>query len=213
MSLEDAKKKAAEQRGETDIERRVYAADKLAVEKRADDEPQVLVGHAAVFNQEVDIGGWFIERVAPGAFKRAIGEDDVRALFNHDSNYVLGRNTAKTLELREDETGLWDKIILPATTFARDLVVLVERGDITQQSFAFRVLKEQWEERGHDFVRTILEVKLYDVSPVTYPAYQTTDIGVRSLEAFKAQRAEGLTTRSPGLVRREAIQRTRARLR
>lgn len=179
-----------------EIERRHFAVDKIAIEAREGDaKEQLIVGHASVFNQDADIGGWFVERVRPGAFKRAIAEDDVRSLFNHDPNYILGRNRAGTLKLSEDETGLMTSTVPPDTTYARDLLVSIGRGDVSQMSFGFRVLKQEWDETGDVLKRTIVEVELFDVSPVTFPAYPQTDVGLRVLETYRKGHARGgLTT-------------------
>ena len=202
MNLEEVKQIAQDRRGVDGIELRVYGAEIVRVEQRDGGMP-TLVGHAAVFNQETDIAGYFLERVAPGAFQRAIEDDDVRALFNHDVNFVLGRNRAKptpTLELAEDSTGLLTTTFPPDTTYARDLVVSIGRGDVSQMSFAFRVRKETWEEKGkHEWLRTIQDVELFDISPVTFPAYPTTDVGLRSLKQFKdaaEAQARGVTSES-----------------
>jgi HK97 family phage prohead protease len=197
-----------------EIERRAYAMDAMRVEKRDDKEPTLIVGHAAVFNTEVDIWGLWMERVAPGAFTRAIKEDDVRSLFNHDPNFVLGRNKAGTLTLREDQTGLMTETMPPDTQFARDLVVSIGRGDISQMSFAFRTTSEKWDETGDKWLRTILEVELFDVSPVTYPAFPTTDVGLRSLDAYrKAHARAGLTTiNAAAIIRRGIKKRANARV-
>ena len=152
-------------------------------------EERKMVGHAAVFNQAADIGGWFEELIEPGAFKASIKKDDVRALFNHDPNFVLGRNKAGTLTMSEDDAGLKVSIEPPDTQFARDLAVSIERGDITQMSFAFQVQEEEWvrgEKKDPD-VRKIKKVRLYDVSPVTFPAYEGTDIAIRSHDAWKEE--------------------------
>lgn len=168
----------------TTKETRNYHID-LDIEKR-NDEPAKLVGHAAVFNSlSEDLGG-FREKIAPGAFKNAITGSDVRALFNHDPNFVLGRTISGTLRLSEDEKGLRIENDLPDTQQARDLMVSVGRGDINQMSFGFTVNKQQWEEDGEGVVtRTLLDVDLFDVSVVTYPAYPKTDAAIRSLEEFK----------------------------
>jgi uncharacterized protein len=152
-------------------------------------EERKMVGHAAVFDQEADIGGWFQEVISPGAFKSSIKKDDVRALFNHDPNYVLGRNKAGTLTMSEDDTGLKVSIDPPDTQFARDLAISIERGDITQMSFAFSVLEEEWVngEKKKPDLRKINKVRLYDVSPVTFPAYEGTDIAIRSHDAWKKE--------------------------
>lgn len=175
------------QKPNTDMpEKRSYQFS-LEIEKR-EDEQLVLKGHAAVFNTYADIG-WWEERIMPGAFTDTIKKDDVRALYNHDSNYLLGRNKNKTLILREDEQGLYTEITLPDTTYAKDLYKLIERGDVSQMSFGFEVKKQTWAEgdKGKPDKRDIQEVKLYDVSPVVFPAYTQTDISVasRSWESWR----------------------------
>jgi len=162
-----------------------------------EDKPlRMIEGHAAVFNQwSEEIGVWFPfrEKVLPGAFADTIKTDDIRALYNHDVNYVLGRNKAGTLFLEEDDTGLKVRILPPDTQWARDLLVSIERGDVSQMSFGFTVISDRWgTEEGTD-VRELVKVKLYDVSPVTFPAYPQTDVGVRSaMEAYERHRKEEL---------------------
>lgn len=159
----------------------------LPVEARsADGEPTRLSGYAAVFGDITEIAGQFNERIAPGAFAGAVKQDDVRALFNHDSNYVIGRTTSGTLRLVEDARGLRYEADPPDTQWARDLLVSVQRGDVSQSSFAFEVLDESWDYTGVLPLRTIQAVKLYDVSPVTFPAYSSTSVSSRSLEQAKA---------------------------
>ena len=146
-------------------------------------EAKTLVGYAAVFNREATIAGFFREQIAPGAFDAAIREDDVRALFNHDPNYVLGRTTSGTLTLSQDDDGLRYEADPPDTQWARDLMVTVGRGDVNQSSLGFEVVREEWtnpETRAELPLRTILEPRLFDVSPVTYPAYEETSAEARS---------------------------------
>ena len=142
-------------------------------------------GYAAVFNEmSEDIGG-FQEKIADGAFASTIQNDDIRALWNHNADYPLGRNKAGTLTLEEDNKGLRFVIDPPDTQYSRDLIVSIDRGDVDQMSFGFRTIKDHWEMNGDKVVRTLIEVKLYDVSPVTYPAYPQTSAAVRSkLEEF-----------------------------
>lgn len=163
-----------------DLERRVVT---VPVEVRAEgDGPTRLTGYAAVFNTEARIADVFVERIAPGAFSQAIATDDVRALFNHDANFVLGRTTSGTLTLSEDATGLRYDVEPPDTTWARDLMVSVARGDISQSSFAFSVDEEAWDyPKGALPVRTVVRARLFDVSPVTYPAYAETSVSARCL--------------------------------
>jgi hypothetical protein len=168
---------------------------------RAEGKEARLVGHAAVFEQ-VGEGGWFREKIRAGAFADSVKADDVRALFNHNPDFVLGRNKAGTLALSEDETGLLSEITPPDTQQARDLLVSIERGDITQMSFAFETLAEEWEKgEGNDpDLRTLVRVRLYDVSPVTYPFYEGTDIAVRSHDQWRT--AAGDTPWRRELLRR-----------
>jgi HK97 family phage prohead protease len=170
-----------------EIEKRMLDAPALTVHRRDDGKSPMMRGHAAVFNElSGDLGG-FREQIIPGAFAEAIETDDVRALINHDSNFVLGRNRAGTLAMREDVRGLAVEITPPDTAFARDLIVSMERGDVTQMSFAFRVRPngEDWAKNDDGvWVRSVKRVRLYDVSVVTYPAYTQTDVAMRSLDAF-----------------------------
>jgi HK97 family phage prohead protease len=166
--------------------REVRAIGKLEVRAAVDGSPRKIGGYASMFNSPTEIGGYFMEQVAPGAFTAAIGRDDVRALFNHDPNYVIGRTINKTLELSEDDKGLIWEASPPDTQWARDLVASIDRGDVSQCSFGFVVTKETWDETGDVPMRTIQEVELYDVSPVTYPAYEDTSVSVRKLEEYRA---------------------------
>jgi HK97 family phage prohead protease len=179
------------------IERRCFPVFELRAE--GDETPHIR-GHAAVFNQDsVPLFEWggerLIERIEPGAFTKTIQESDIRALVNHDPNYVLGRNKAKTLELAEDKRGLAIDNTPPATTWARDLMVSMNRGDIDQMSFGFEIVKERWEREVDvdtkvvTHIRTLLEVRLWDVSVVTFPAYPDTDAQVRSLVAASGDQA------------------------
>lgn len=171
------------------MERRVFTLSELRV--AAEEETRKIIGHAAVFNIEGD-GGWFREQIAPGAFTDSIATDDIRALFNHNPDVVLGRNRAGTLKLREDERGLYTEIVPPDTQAARDLMVSIDRGDISQMSFGFVTLKDQWErdETGGMDLRTLLKVRLYDVSPVTFPFYKETDVALRSHDEWAKSRAQ-----------------------
>jgi len=157
----------------------------LGVEARAEDENRTLVGYAAVFNSEADIGGYWIERISPGAFAEAI-LGDVRALVDHDPGRLIGRTKSGTLRLAEDDRGLKVEIDVPDTTDGNDLWALVERGDISGMSFGFQVTKQSWDETLEPPVRTIQKVELMEVSAVAWPAYDDTEIGKRSLEEHRS---------------------------
>ena len=172
----------------SDVERRNFVVTGLKIERRDGSGPR-LVGHAAVFNSlSEDLGG-FREQLAPGAFTEAIEKDDVRALWNHDPNYVLGRNVSGTLRMSEDVRGLAIEIDLPDTPTIRDLVAApIERGDVSQMSFGFSVRPggQDWaKDDTGQVVRTLKKVRLFDVSPVTYPAYRATDVAVREMRSWQ----------------------------
>ena len=143
-------------------------------EIRAADDGKTIEGYAARFGVWTRIL-WWDEQVKRGAFSKTIEESDIRALFNHDRNMVLGRKKAGTLELAEDKKGLRYSVVPPDSR--RDVIESVARGDVTQSSFGFDVIKEETN-RGEgdepDKV-TLVEVRLYDVSPVTFAAYEQTE--------------------------------------
>ncbi|TBL61040.1 HK97 family phage prohead protease [Hafnia alvei] len=158
--------------------------------------PTHIIGYGSVFNSRSElIWGSFREIIKPGAFDDVL-DDDVRALFNHDPNFILGRRSAGTLALSVDGKGLRYDITAPDTQTIRDLVLApLTRGDISQSSFAFRVARdgEDWyQDEDGVVVREISKIScLLDVSPVTYPAYQEADSAVRSLAAWKEARNSG----------------------
>ena len=173
-----------------EIERRNFQVSELRSITDGDGLRHI-TGYAAVFNSlSEDLGG-FREKIDPGAFAKTIGADDVRALWNHDSNHVLGRNKSGTLLLSEDKRGLKIDIMPPDTQFARDLMISIDRGDVDQMSFGFRTISQRWEGEYPDETRTLMEVQLFDVSPVTFPAYPDTEVGLRSLEEHRKARDSG----------------------
>ena len=166
-------------------ERRTFAIERLEVRQDGDEMPTIR-GHAAVFNSlSEDLGG-FRERIAPGAFSGSLS-GDVRALFNHDPNYILGRTTSRTLRLVEDQRGLAVEIDPPDTQTTRHIVEAIRRGDVSQMSFGFRTRKDEWERTDDGDIRTLLDVELFDVSPVVFPAYPDTDVAARSLSEWRVK--------------------------
>lgn len=137
-------------------------------------------GYFSVFNTNYDLWEGASESVAPGAFANTLG-GDIRALIDHETRLVLGRNKAGTLELREDSHGLWGKITVnPNDVDAMNLYERVKRGDVDQCSFGFDIVREDTEIREDGSVHwTIREVKLYEVSVVTFPAYEETSVKAR----------------------------------
>lgn len=158
------------------------------------DGKPVLMGLTAPFGKlSQDLGG-FQEQIARGAFANALVHSDPVALFNHNPDNLLGRRSAGNLRLEEGHDGLRYEVDLPETEIGNRVKVGVQRGDIQGNSFAFRIMKDQWEERADgSFLRTVLEVEeLFDVGPVVYPAYPDTAVAMRSLEAARLTRGPGL---------------------
>ena len=158
------------------VEQRAYDGEiKAAAESRT------VEGYASVFNSmSEDLG--FREVILPGAFSDVL-DNDVRALYNHDSNYLLARTTSGTLELKEDDKGLYYRFEMPNTSYGNDMLELFRRGDLTQSSFGFTVEKDNWRMEDGQQVRYIERVgSLFDVSPVVYPAYSQASSGLRSAE-------------------------------
>lgn len=165
------------------IVRRLLKVSELRVSDGANGK-KTISGYAAVFDQRSELlYDWFEEIIRPGAFTKTLANADVRCLFNHNPDVVLGRTSAQTLRLREDTRGLYMECDLPDTTAAKDLAESIRRKDVSQQSFAFRVATQRWtydKDPDKPALRELLEVELFDVSPVTYPAYPQTDVGIRS---------------------------------
>jgi HK97 family phage prohead protease len=196
--MNEPKQKAAAP-APAEIERRLFLG-KVELRAPADGStsPGTLLGYGAVFNQlSVDMGGWR-EKLAPGCFAARYG-DDVRGLFNHEPDNLLGRSTAGTLRFIEDDHGLRSEIDLANTQCGRDTAELVRRGDMTGMSFSFTVDSgmDEWDWSGDTPVRTVRAIsKLYDLGPVTFPAYEGTACQMRSappgLEAARTKRAHQL---------------------
>lgn len=172
------------------LERRPLVLSDIRLQKAAG-KVGTLSGYAARFNSDsADLGG-FTERIDPAAFDWTLEQNpDVRALINHDPSLLLGRTRSDTLRLKTDAKGLKIEVDLPDTSYARDLVVSMERGDLTQMSFAFRTIEDSWDfETGPVPIRTLRKVDLNDgdISPVTTPAYPETSVSVRALEAARAK--------------------------
>jgi HK97 family phage prohead protease len=181
-----------------DIQRRYTAArSRVGIQKRADGKP-VIAGYAAVFYRADDPGTEYrlwddvFERIKPGAFDAAIGRDDVRGLFNHDPSEILGRSTAGTLRLSIDDTGLRYEIDPPE--WAGKYVESIGRGDITGSSFGFVPETTAYRDEKRDGRDVIViereAVSLFDVSPVTFPAYESTSAELRSAGPVDAARSE-----------------------
>ena len=176
-----------------DREMRQTRAITADFETRKDGEDLTIEGYFAVFNDVYEMFEGATESIAPGAFSNTLA-DDIRALVNHDTTLVLGRTAAHTLELVQDERGLFGRIrINPKDTDAMNLYERVKRGDVSQCSIGFDILSEETDYREDGSVHwTIREVKLYEVTCCTFPAYESTSIAARErdFEAAKAKQTE-----------------------
>lgn len=161
--------------------------------READDGLIKVSGYAAVFNSETDIGGYYRERIETGAFRDAIGRDDVVFLINHEG-LPMARTRSGTLKLSEDERGLFMETELdPSDPEVQRIVPKMKRGDLDKMSFAFIPEVQEWDDSGDIPVRTIRQASLFDVSIVTFPAYSDTEIGLRSLEQARSEKRSAST--------------------
>ena len=205
----------------TNMEKRVYTIESRVEE--TEDKRDVVVGYGSIFNSRSENLGGFYEYISPSAItQETIDNSDVRALINHDESLILARSTSGTLKLNVDEKGLKYEFDIPETSYGKDLAVNMKNGNITQSSFAFTIAEngDEWstDENGND-VRTITKIdKLYDVSPVTYPAYRMAEsdlvIAQRGLACYKeTQRKEDeendLVARSLAKLKIELIKRNK----
>jgi uncharacterized protein len=207
------------------LERRFVTGIEVRDTGGADGRIGTLTGYAAVFNSlSEDLGG-FREMIRPGAFRESLSRgDDIRALVGHDSTMIIGRRSAKTLDIVEDERGLKVEIAVPDTTAGRDLLVSVRRRDLNTMSFGFSTVKDEWARTNKDgdvvYRRELIQVDLFEVSAVAFAAYSETSIEARSIvlgtqglvEAQRAHEAQLATDAQRGQgtdarARRERITR------
>lgn len=180
--------------------RMVSFQGRLECRDAQEDSPRIISGYAAVFNQVAQIGRWYRykEQIASGAFE-GCNYDKCVACFNHNTDNILARYSSGTLKLSVDEVGLRFEFEVPNTTVGNDMYELVKRGDISQCSFAFVVAEETWkydEQNDENDLRTIEKIaELWDVSLVTYPAYEGTSVDARSAEeeSFMERKKEYLS--------------------
>jgi hypothetical protein len=162
--------------------------------RKADDGKTTIAGYAVVFEKlSQPIMGMFREKVRAGAFAGALKQNNIRALWNHNSDYVLGSTKAGTLRLSEDEKGLRFEIDAPDTQAGRDALTTIGRGDVDGMSFGFNVRKQEWDESDpKNVVRTLVDVDLREVSPTPFPAYTQSKVSVRSVQDDFADHAAEL---------------------
>lgn len=172
----------------TDVREKRALTDGLELRMAATDgEQRTAQGYAVLFNSAANIYDLWVEEFAPGAFAKSLEDRDVIALHSHDVARVVGRMNAGTLTLREDAKGLAFENPLPDTTDGRDLAVQIERGDIAGMSFGFRAVKQSWDDTVTPPKRTITEAELYEITYSAMPAYEDSEVGLRSLEAARAE--------------------------
>lgn len=173
---------------EGQLERRFFLTQDIEIETREDGTPTRIAGYAAVFNSlSQDLGG-FVEVIRPGAFARSIREGvDVVANINHDDSFPLGRISKSTLRLREDNRGLHFSVVIPNTSYGRDAVENIRNGNLIGCSFAFFTPEggDSWREEPGKLLRELRDIDLYDVAPVTRPAYTATEVALRCLDRAK----------------------------
>ena len=186
------------------MEQRQVQAAKTAFETREENGTPHITGYFAVFNSNYEIAPGMSESIAPGAFDKTLG-NDIRALTNHDTRLVLGRNKAGTLTLKADSHGLWgDVAINPNDGDAMNTYERVKRGDVDQCSFGFDIVSEETEFLEDGSVHwTIKEVDLHEVSVCTFPAYKETNISARAAErdGIKARELAAWKERMKGVLR------------
>jgi HK97 family phage prohead protease len=166
-----------------DIESRIMVPETAEMRVSEDETPK-LVGYAAKYGVQTDLG-WFKEKIQTGAFDEALEKSDCRALKNHDPNLLLGREKSGTLRLKANSIGLHFEIDVPDTTVGRDTLTEVKRGDLQGCSFRFTVSEDKWvNQKDGSQERTITRIgELFDVGPVTYPAYPDTTVAARHYRA------------------------------
>ena len=187
------------------IKRTLPGAEFRLDEGGENDAGPVLTGYAAVFSTlSEDLGG-FREQIRPGAFTKTLRErPDIRALWQHDAGMVLGRTRNKTLSLWEDEVGLGFRLYPPDSQWGRDAVESIRRGDVSEMSFGFRVVKDALVQTEPDVIRELVEVALHEISPVTFAAYTATEVDLRALLGAEYDTENALSTTEAALLLRAA---------
>jgi uncharacterized protein len=175
---------------------------KFNVTRQAENPEELIIeGYFALYESETELFEGVYEIITKGAFTNTLN-NDVRALWNHNTQYVLGRSKSGTLEIREDDKGLYGVVRLPKTQYAQDLHELISRGDVDQCSFGFNILAEDLEELASGAYRWRLnEVELHEISVVTFPAYENTSVQARAKQ-FEQIQSRKLETRKKALQKR-----------
>ena len=165
------------------ITRSLFQCEGLELRDDGEGKKKTLSGYAAKFEKLSEPLYGFKEKIRRGAFSESLKSNNIRALWNHNTDWVLGNTKTGTLRLKEDDTGLKFEIDLPDTTVGRDAGVSVSRGDVDGMSFAFETRKQEWDEKNpNNVVRTLIDVDLKEISPTAFPAYPQTKVTARSVK-------------------------------
>lgn len=191
------------------ITRSLFNLEEVEVGK-SEDGKRTITGYAVVFEKDsLPIRGSFVERVRKGAFKDSLKKNNIRALWNHNPDFVLGSTKGGSLRLMEDDKGLRFELDPADTQAGRDAVTTIERGDVDGMSFGFNVRKQEWDEKDpKKVVRTLVDVDLREISPTPFPTYPATKVSVRSVEddfADHAKELEALKEQERSLANAEAV--------
>ena len=185
----------------TQMNKRDFKTKFTITRQNENPDEMIIEGYFALYESETELWEGSYEILSKGAFDNTLN-NDIRALWNHNTQFVLGRNKNNSLELRTDDKGLFGVIKLPKTQYAQDLYELVQRGDIDQASFGFNILNEDLEELASGGYRwRINEIDLHEISVVTFPAYENTSVQARSKEVEKIQQRK-LEARKNDLLKR-----------
>ena len=160
----------------------------LEIRNRDDTQKMTVAGYAVKFNERSRmLYDEFFEKVAAGAFAKSLEENTIKALWDHNTNLVLGSTKSQTLRIKEDDIGLYFELDLPDTETGRNAYESISRGDVDGVSFGFNVRADNWEYIKEEdiYIRTLLDIDLVEISPTPVPAYETSEVGKRSLEQFK----------------------------
>jgi HK97 family phage prohead protease len=165
------------------IEQRELTISNFEIRAATDNQPTTIIGYAVEWDKLSDPICYFREKFVKGAFSKSLINDDIRALWQHNTSLVLGRTKNNTLKLTEDDTGLRVEITPPNTQWANDAIESIRRGDVSEMSFGFIAIVDEWDWSDPDMaIRTVSEAQLFEVSPITFAAYPQTSVGVRSAE-------------------------------
>lgn len=179
-----------------------HAYFKSGLQTRAEGEQgqeKYIEGYFIVFNEQTELWTGTFEKIAPSALDETIKGNDIRCLFNHNTDLVLARQSAGTLELKINEKGLWAKVkINENDQTAMDVYARVQRGDITGCSFGFYADAESYEEKGGNIIWTIERATVFEISVCTFPAYQQTEIEAREKD-YESQRSNRISQRKADL--------------